>query len=237
MIAKGKKFRYIFNQLIKGQKDLGLKYLLLIWCIFSGYFVNFIKSNKFYFNKKVYKYFYGSYNHTWVNERAIEIPLVNQEIVTHLKNKKSILEIGNVMNYYHPFKHEVIDKYEKGKGIINQDALDFKLQKKYDLIISISTMEHVGWDEKIKDETKIIRAVENLKKHLNKEGQIIMTVPLGYNPFLDKIIEKKQLTSEAYFFKRGLFGRWKQISWEKAKHTQYIEEISAKVLVLMVIKN
>jgi len=236
MIAKGKKLKYVLNQLIKGHKDLGFRYLLLLWCIFSGYFVNFIKSNKFYFNNKIYKYFYGSYNHTWVNERAIEIPLVNKEIKNYLTKNKSILEIGNVMNYYHPFKHEVIDKYEKGEGIINKDALDFKLNKKYDLIISISTMEHVGWDEAIKDETKIPRAVENLKKHLNDKGQIIMTVPLGYNPFLDKIIEKKQLTSEAYFFKRNLFGRWKQVSWEKAKNTPYIEEISAKVLVLMIIK-
>ena len=48
---------------------------------------------------------------------------------------------------YYKFEHDIVDKYEKKKGIINQDIVDYKPDKKYDLIISISTLEHVGWDE------------------------------------------------------------------------------------------
>ena len=34
---------------------------------------------------------------------------------------------------------------------------------KYDLIVTISTLEHVGWDEEPRDPSKVLRAIENLK--------------------------------------------------------------------------
>jgi len=61
---------------------------------------------------------------------------------------KNILEIGNVLSRHIKLEHDILDKYETAKGVINEDIVDFKSEKKYDLIISISTLEHVGWDEK-----------------------------------------------------------------------------------------
>jgi cyclopropane fatty-acyl-phospholipid synthase-like methyltransferase len=51
--------------------------------------------------------------------------------------------------------------------VINEDVVNFKSKKKYDLIVSISTLEHVGWDEK---PMKIPRAIENLKTLITPQG-------------------------------------------------------------------
>ena len=57
--------------------------------------------------------------------------------------------------------------------------VDFKPAQKYDLIVSVSTLEHVGWDEEVKDPLKIIRALENLKNNcLTQDGEIVATIPL-----------------------------------------------------------
>jgi len=79
-------------------------------------------------------------------ERAVKI-LIVVEMVRKYRGK-NILEIGNVLSRHIKLEHDVLDKYETAKGVINEDIVDFKSEKKYDLIISISTLEHVGLDEK-----------------------------------------------------------------------------------------
>lgn len=108
------------------------------------YFRLFKSWKLFMFHNKSYRYFYHKYNTTWQNERAVEIPIV-WDIVK--KRGGNVLEIGNVLPHYFTFQHDVVDKHEKGEGVINEDVADLRLQNKYDLIVSISTIEHVGWDE------------------------------------------------------------------------------------------
>ena len=79
------------------------------------------------------------------------------------KEGRNILEVGNVLSHYFRVHHDVIDKYEKTNGVINIDAVDFDPPKRYDLIVTISTLEHVGWNENSRDSTKIPSAIENLK--------------------------------------------------------------------------
>jgi hypothetical protein len=38
----------------------------------------------------------------------------------------------------------VLDKYEQAPGVINEDVVSFSPPQKYDLIVSVSTLEHVG---------------------------------------------------------------------------------------------
>lgn len=234
IVDQNKSSSYLLRQFWQGVKKDKLLYLKLIAAIVGGYGMTFVKKKTFLFQGKKYFYFYHGYNHTWVNERAIEIPLVKEVLDA---TKGNVLEIGNVMNYYYPFAHDVVDKYEKGKGILNEDVVDFKLKKKYDTIISISTMEHVGWDEAVRDAEKIPCSLEHLKNHLTPKGKIMMTIPLGYNLYLDELIAQGKLFDEAYFFKRGLFGRWQQVPYEVVRGTPYIEGVSAKVLVLLVVKS
>lgn len=148
--------------------------------------------NKYFvFNGKRYKYFYHPYNRTWENERRFEIPII-WDIVEQNRGKR-ILEVGRVLPHYFSLSHDVLDKYEKSKDVINEDAADFVPLKKYDLIISISTLEHVGWDEIPKEPEKVIRAVENLKECLNLRGKIVFTIPRGENSYLDQLLDNNQL--------------------------------------------
>ena len=84
-----------------------------------------------------------------------------------------------MLSYYMPTYHDVLDKYEKGDGVINEDVANFKPEGKYGLIVSISTLEHVGWNETPKDSGKIPEAISNMLEMLEPVGQIVSTVPLG----------------------------------------------------------
>lgn len=234
LIASDKNSKYVARELLRGWNKLGVKYLQLIFLIVTGYFVRFVKNETFRFDGKDYRYFYHAYNHTWVNERAAEVPIVLEAV----KNESGeVLEIGNVLKHYYSLPHDVLDKYEVGKGIINQDVVDCKLKKKYDLIISISTMEHVGWDETIKDENKIPRALDHLRKYLKPGGRMIVTVPIRYNPFLDKHLENGKFFSRAVFLRRGMFNTWRELPWSQARNLNYAREISARGLAILYINN
>jgi len=137
------------------------------------------------FDGKKYRYLYAFYNATWTAERKIELPIF-LEIVRQTNG--AILEVGNVLQHYAKVRHDIVDKYEKYPGVVNEDAVDFKPKKKYDLIISISTLEHVGWDESVKDPEKPLKAIKNLISLLKPQGKLVFSFPLGYNPHLDKLI-------------------------------------------------
>jgi len=50
------------------------------------------------------------------------------------------------------------------------------------LVINISTLEHIGWNEIPKDPVKILTVIDNFLKFLNRNGKILITLPLGWNP-------------------------------------------------------
>src|SRR5450759_2230718 len=76
------------------------------------------------------------YHRTWRNERKIEAPIALYELENH--SSQEILEVGNVLHHYIQVKHDVVDKYEIAKGVINEDIVDFRPEKSYGLILSIS---------------------------------------------------------------------------------------------------
>jgi hypothetical protein len=127
-------------------------------------------------------YFYHVYNSTYGSERAIEISIGKHFIETH----DDVLEIGNVLSHYIPVSHPIVDKYERAPGVRNEDVVDIK--DRHRNIISISTLEHVGWDEDGKDHTKFLMALNNLKS-LVDGGTLLFTVPWGYNPSVDEFIK------------------------------------------------
>lgn len=176
------------------------------------------KSGTFTFRGQIYNYFYHRYNTTWRNERAIEVPIV-RDIVKKYKGKR-ILEVGNVLPHYFPTQHTILDKYEKASGVINLDVVDFQPAEKYDLIVSISTLEHVGWDEEQREPRKILRALENLKGCSAPGGQIVVTLPLGCNREMDKLLEDGKIRfTEQYCLKQISRGnKWAEVAWDKIRH-------------------
>ncbi len=194
-----------------------LKYYL------AYHFLNLFKSERpmFILNGKKYIAFRHWYNATWRNERAVEIPVILDKIKEN--RDKKILEIGDVIRHYADFPRDILDKYEKGGEIINEDVVDFKPAQKYDLIVSVSTLEHVGWDEEVKDPLKIIRALENLKNNcLTQDGEIVATIPLGYNPPMDELLMTGKIPFvEKYFLKRVFEDSWRQITEKEAAGAKY----------------
>lgn len=59
---------------------------------------------------------------------------------------------------YVPVAHDVVDKYEGAPGVRNVDVLDNE-DGDLDYVASISTLEHVGWDEQERDADKALRAL------------------------------------------------------------------------------
>jgi len=151
------------------------------------YYKRFPPQQTFTLRNKTYCYFYNLYNITWKNERAVEIPVVWDAVQSNANRR--ILEVGNVLSWYFPIQHDVLDKYEITEGVINEDIVDFKPPENYDLIVSISTVEHIGWDETPREPAKILRAVEHLKTLLASGGQLLITAPLGYNKALDEYLQ------------------------------------------------
>jgi hypothetical protein len=169
---------------------------------------------------KTYRYF--DTVKTWHGERAVEIPIV-MEMVRKYKGK-NILEVGNVLSHHVKFEHDILDKYEMAKGVTNADVVRFTSEKKYDLIISISTLEHVGWDEKPRDDTKILHAIENMRTLISSRGGTIMiTVPLGYNPTLDKLLKDGaiQFSTQYNLIRISKGNEWREVSWETVLATKY----------------
>ena len=196
------------------------------------------RPSSFTFRGQSYRYFWHRYNATWRNERAIEIPIAQSFLAGVSPDK--VLEIGNVLSHYGPVSHEVVDKYEQTQGVRNEDVCDFRSNKKYELILSLSTLEHVGWDEQPRDETKVLRAFENLQSLLAPGGRLVVTIPVGYNPALDRMIEQDRIsfTERTYLKRKPRRNQWHEASDADVRNPQYDRQANcAHELLVGVIGN
>lgn len=185
----------------------------------------------FNFCNRKFGYVEHMYNNTKQNERAVELPIMFAVLDWYEKRGKKMLEFGNVTQHYRPINHMVIDKHEKGvpetKNVLNIDVVNFDFSERFDLIYSISTLEHVGWDETTEflngikteeDRYRIVKwksskALKVLKHHLKPEGELVVTIPCNYNPFLDTLV-KDGVFSELYFMRRVGLMEWEQCGTE-----------------------
>lgn len=216
--AKRGFFPLIKSVVVESVRVLHTHYLTLYYSL--------LQPKTFFFEERNMPYFYSSKNATYSNERCIEIA-VGKYYLNKYKDKK-ILEVGNVLARYFPVYYDVLDKYDKNKNTISADVETYKSTKKYDLIITISTMEHVGFDETDKRVDKIPKSIANLKSQLAKNGELIITVPFGYNPHLDKYIRTKPFSRAYYFSKQG------QNDWKAIESLPRPPKPSAKINYLVV---
>jgi hypothetical protein len=111
--------------------------------------------------------------------------------------------------------HTVADKYERAPGVHNVDVVDVgdgDLAGPYDLILAVSTLEHVGLDEEVQDPDKPARAVARLASLLAPGGRLFCTFPVGYNPALDERLRTDGLgfTRLTALRRTGRDNRWVQ---------------------------
>ena len=127
------------------------------------------------------RYFDHPYNYTALNMRRIEIPIVRWYIERALAANPNarILEVGNVLSHYQRIDWPVVDWGEA--GCINEDIREYTHSEPIDLLISISTMEHVGGEPATN--------LRHLRDMLDGDGLAVVTVPLGLNRHLDKRVE------------------------------------------------
>ena len=192
------------------------------WFYFPYYFYRktFYQKEGFKFKGKRYQNFWHPYNTTWRNERSVEIPVALDFLAKY--DASSVLEIGNVLSHYIKPSHIILDKYEKGKKVIALDIVDYCPERKFDLIISISTIEHMGWDETPPQKGKYLDAITHIRSLLNEQGLLIVTAPLGYNTDLDNdLLNEKLGFNEYFFYQRTESEKWFEVNMEEAKNAKY----------------
>ena len=154
------------------------------------------------------------------NERTVEIGLARG----FLSGRPGpVLEVGNVLSAYMTFPHDVVDKYERAPGVINEDIVTYNPRRKYPTIISLSTLEHVGWDETPREPAKIELAIQRLVELLAPGGELMVTMPVGYNAHLDQMLANKDGGfSEVRFLRRiSSSNRWQEAPYEEVRNLKY----------------
>jgi SAM-dependent methyltransferase len=141
----------------------------------------------FEFEGERHRYLFHRYKFTWLTERAVEVPIAQAFARRHAG--KRILEVGNVLPHYGPHDHLVVDKYEQAEGVLNLDVMELGTLGRFDAVVCVSTVEHVGWDEDPRDSGKAIEAVRRLAELLEPGGQLLLTIPVGYHPHLDRALQ------------------------------------------------
>jgi len=166
---------------------------------------------EFEFQGRPYRYLYDRYKRSWLTERSVEVPIASAVVEQHAGGR--VLEVGNVLSHYRPHPHTVLDKYEHAPGVLNRDVLDLDGLGPFDLIVAVSTLEHVGWDERPRDPGKALAAVEALRDALAPGGRLLLTVPIGYNPSFDQHLRERriELAGAGALARIGSSQRWREI--------------------------
>jgi len=174
-------------------------------------------------------------------ERDAEIPYMYDAIKEYIEqhNQCSILEIGNTShNYFDVYTlgcndYDILDFYEVGtnrrKGVkdiktINEDIRYYKSNKKYDLIYSISTLEHLGFvanNHNPVEPYASIDALLSIKSLLAYGGLFIFTVPMNWNPHIHLILDSITTFKRNVYIRRVSIDRWEQCSKEEASTCKY----------------
>lgn len=218
MIQPSLKFRF-FNAARIGFQLHGLRLpFVILHRLWIYLFRRLFGARTFIFTGK--KYHYLLHPFALNTERTVEIAIANE----FLRDKTGrILEVGNVLSNYSGFPHDVVDKYEIAPGVINEDIVSFSPGEKYDVIVTISTLEHVGWDETPREPEKIIRAITRLKELLNNDGELLVTMPLGYNSYLDELVRagKTGFREIRYLRRVTKNNQWREAQVEEVASAKY----------------
>lgn len=239
-----KKIRRIYNQggvISLLHKSLELSVRATKIALKAAYF-KVSPAGTFKFNGKELQYFRHNFNLAYSNERTVEVAIVSA-FLKSLNKRAKILEVGNVLSNY-GFSYtvrDVLDKYDTAPHIFNEDVISYKPDKKYDAIISISTLEHVGWDEDIRDPEKIITAVKNLTDNcLAPGGCMLVTIPLGYNMYFDgQLAAGAGYFTEKYFLKRvSSDNKWTQVNYNEVEGSRFEQPFNnANAMCIGIVRN
>ncbi|MEG5195428.1 hypothetical protein [Microcoleus sp. A6-C5] len=130
------------------------------------------------------------------SERAVEVP-IGFEFLAVLPKSARVLEVGNVLYYYENslshhlgvISRKIVDKFEIELGVDNEDLMLLSSEEKYDGIVCISTVEHIGQGVKplgtygeVAEERDLeapLKAIAKIYDLLAVGGTALITVPFG----------------------------------------------------------
>lgn len=185
----------------------------------------------FRYNAKTYDYEQGA---KWA--RAVEIPIFWDIITREVQREDKlpvILEVGNVMAHYRPEiyhwdDYDVLDLFEHDKrnpDIINQDATFWRPDAaKYSMIISISTLEHIGqaryWgtDQRFQP---MAAALNLYTWALTPGGRFIFSIPLRFRAAADDLVWRTFPRARAHFLRKTGQHEWRQVQKKVARRIKH----------------
>lgn len=196
-------------------------FMLLVRHFSANFILKRLPVKTFVFDGETFQYFYAKYNITWVTERVLEVPIGLR--LLEVAGAENTLEVGNVLGHYIPVQHTILDKFERGEKIINEDIVTFNPGRTYDLIVSISTFEHIGYeDDGEPDAEKIRNAIAACQRLLSPKGRLIITAPFGYNPYMDRYLAEERIKPHrAWFFEKTNKLDWNETTKEAALKRKY----------------
>jgi hypothetical protein len=224
-------YTYDYTSAATGNESASARY----WRAMKMAFTRAVRAKTFRFNGREYEYLYHPYNRTWKNERGVEIPIFRELLLQH--EGKRVLEVGNVLSHYFPIQHEVVDKYEVGPGVINKDIIDLAPQQPYDLIVSISTLEHVGWDEQPRKPEKLLHVFEHLRSTcLAPSGQLVASLPIGYNQYFDGLLNsgRSPFTTQHFLMRISKQNYWIESDWDQCRDVPYGRFVAHAIVIGMI---
>jgi septal ring factor EnvC (AmiA/AmiB activator) len=149
------------------------------------------------FDFKSKKLYYNRIQYNNPSERAVEVPIGFDFLAANIEESARVLEVGNVLSCYENtlskeigiISREIVDKFEKGLGIDNQDLMELNPPDKYNLIVCISTVEHIGQEvdptggygehTDSRDREAPLKAIVKIYDLLAVNGKALITVPFG----------------------------------------------------------
>jgi len=185
--------------------------------------MSMLAERRFQLDGESYGYHVVRGGRTWDNERAVEIPVVWRELQRR-EHSDGVLEVGNVLGHHFDIAHPVLDKYEQDPCVTwNEDIVTFQPPFAPELVLSISTLEHVGHSDKPPDPAKFRRALEAILGWLAPGGRLLFTVPLGYNPAVRDYLDSPhaQRTALRCLRRTTLDNLWVQADYAAVREFRY----------------
>ena len=170
----------------------------------------------FIFNVQNYEYLRHAYNQASLNMRTVEVPIV-LDYISKGPRFGYVLEVGNVLSHYVPATWDIIDQYEEAAGVKNIDIMQVS-GGRYELIVSISTVEHIGYDKRANTaKYTLIEIVTHIRSLLAPDGKLLITVPLGFRKDIDEAVSADQAAIGRYMYQSdAVSNSWEQCDLNKA---------------------
>lgn len=162
------------------------------------------------------------------SERLVEYDFVSRNLIS-LRRSGTILDVGStgsalvqeIREFGSRWQVFGIDLVEGCDAMMDARSAGFR-DEAFDLVISISTIEHVGLDHGISDKSGDTKAMKEIFRILKKGGSAIITMPYGREKKPDhRVYDKRTLARLVSHFSvaKKEFYRYEAGKWVKCSQT------------------